>query len=495
MRFPSVPSAVPSSRRARTAGRFLATLIAPLAVALPLAAATIPVTLTADTDVDDGQCSLREAIWAANTDAAYHGCPAGNGPDRIVFSVVTPATIALSASLPFILDTVALRGPGADLLTIDGQGSYRLLAFSPAAASGWLGVEDLTLAHGFATEGGGADLSDGGSARFVRVVFLENTANNSGGGLRVAGNTRAELDRCWLSGNLALGPAGGGGLFLLAGAEAVVDRSAFSDNVAAHVNGSGGGVKVNNARLTLTRSTVARNSAFGAGGGLSLFVPALVASFAEAAIRDTTIARNTADADGNGEAGDDGGGIEVFAGGCSPEPCIRLELRNSIVADNVDAGPVLLPDFADSTTGNALQTVSLGFNLIGSNAGVTTRFAAGSPNLSGDYVGTEAAPIVPGLNALALNGGLTPSLRPRLDLPSPAIDHGYCPGSPGDQRDAGDATTRMRRYDVATVPDGPGSDGCDIGAHERSADPEGGTALFADGVEVAATLLWSAEAP
>lgn len=492
MSFAFALRAFPLSVRQRPVRCLVASLIVTLAA--PLAGATIPVTLAADTDVDDGQCTLREAIFAANTDAAYHGCPAGSGPDRITFSVATPTTIALSAGLPFILDTVTLRGPGADLLTIDGQGSHRLLAFVPAAASAWLGVEDLTLAHGFATDGGGADLSDGGAARFVRVVFLENTANNSGGGLRVAGTTRVELDRCWLSGNVALGPAGGGGLHILSGAEAVVDRSALSDNVAAHVNGSGGGVHVNASRLTLTRSTVARNSAYGGGGGVSLYLPLVPNVFNEAVIHDSTIARNTADVDATG-SDDDGGGISSFTTGCGAPTCIRLELRNTIVADNVDNGNVVLPDFAVLDGDAELQTVSLGFNLIGSNAGVSTRFAAGSPNVAGDYVGTEAAPIVPGLNSLALYGGITPSLRPRLDLPSPAIDHGYCPGSPGDQRDAGDATTRLRPFDVATVPDGPGSDGCDIGSHERSADPEVGTALFSDGFEIAATLLWSAEAP
>ncbi|QQR74582.1 MAG: CSLREA domain-containing protein [Holophagales bacterium] len=485
-------SALPRPFRPRLIGRLVAALIGMLAA--PLAGATIPVTLAADTDVDDGQCTLREAILAANTDAAYHGCPAGAGPDRIVFSVATPATIALSAGLPFVLDTLLLRGPGADLLTIDGQGSFRLLAFEPVSPNGWLGVEDLTLAHGLAESGGAVDLGHGGSGRFARVVFLENTSSNSGGALRVAGATRAELDDCWLSGNIALGPAGGGGVLVHAGAELAVDRSALTDNVAAHVNGSGGGLMINNAKLTLTRSTVARNSAYARGGGLSLYTPLTLGSFAEAVVHDSTIARNTADIDATGSS-DDGGGIAFSGDSCGNPVCSRLELRNSIVADNADNGAIVLPDFAVLAGEPEIATVSLGFNLIGSNAGVTTRFVPGSPNLAADYVGTEAAPLAPALNSLALYGGATPSLRPRLDPPSPAIDHGYCPGSPGDQRDAGSAATRLRPFDVDTVVDGPGSDGCDIGAHERSADAAVENALFGNGFEVAATLLWSAESP
>ena len=49
-------------------------------------AATITVTTNLDGFNDgDGACSLREAIQAANTNAAFDACPAGDGADTIVF--------------------------------------------------------------------------------------------------------------------------------------------------------------------------------------------------------------------------------------------------------------------------------------------------------------------------------------------------------------------------------------------------------------------------
>ena len=45
----------------------------------------ITVTVTGDGISDDGLCSLREAIIAANTGIAANGCPAGTGSDTIVF--------------------------------------------------------------------------------------------------------------------------------------------------------------------------------------------------------------------------------------------------------------------------------------------------------------------------------------------------------------------------------------------------------------------------
>ena len=44
-------------------------------------AANITVTTTDDELNADGDCSLREAIQAANTDAAVDACAAGSGPD------------------------------------------------------------------------------------------------------------------------------------------------------------------------------------------------------------------------------------------------------------------------------------------------------------------------------------------------------------------------------------------------------------------------------
>ena len=44
----------------------------------------IRVTTTADDVVIDGNCSLREAIIAANTDTAIDRCPAGSGTDSLL---------------------------------------------------------------------------------------------------------------------------------------------------------------------------------------------------------------------------------------------------------------------------------------------------------------------------------------------------------------------------------------------------------------------------
>ena len=54
------------------------------------AAGTITVNNITDSLADDGQCSLREAVIAANNDTATGSCPAGNGADVIVFDPTLP---------------------------------------------------------------------------------------------------------------------------------------------------------------------------------------------------------------------------------------------------------------------------------------------------------------------------------------------------------------------------------------------------------------------
>src|SRR5689334_6026251 len=76
-------------------------------------AATITVNSTADVAANDGQCTLREAITAANTDtssgAAAGECVAGSGADTIQFNIGsgTPS-IALTSGLPGITSPIIL---------------------------------------------------------------------------------------------------------------------------------------------------------------------------------------------------------------------------------------------------------------------------------------------------------------------------------------------------------------------------------------------------
>jgi len=90
-----------------------------LALAAPLFAATITVNSLADTTANDGACTLREAIIAANTNtlsgAAAGECAAGTaGLNVIAFSVA--GTLQPASSMPDIITPIHINGytaPGA----------------------------------------------------------------------------------------------------------------------------------------------------------------------------------------------------------------------------------------------------------------------------------------------------------------------------------------------------------------------------------------------
>ena len=87
---------------------------------------------------DDGDCSLREALQAANTDIAVDACPAGDGWDTIMVPAGT-YTLTLTGSGEDgnttgdldVLESVTILGAGAGSTTIDGNDSDRVFHVDP----------------------------------------------------------------------------------------------------------------------------------------------------------------------------------------------------------------------------------------------------------------------------------------------------------------------------------------------------------------------------
>ena len=104
----------------------------------------ITVTTLADELNSDGDCALREAIQAANTNTAVDACPAGDVlTDTITFSVA--GTITLGTQL----DILATGGPlvidGGEAITVSGGGTTRVFLVNGAID---LRLQGLTVAYG-----------------------------------------------------------------------------------------------------------------------------------------------------------------------------------------------------------------------------------------------------------------------------------------------------------------------------------------------------------
>ena len=103
-----------------------------LLLLLPASADALLITVNADTDaqaVDPANCELREAIEAANTNAAVDGCSAGFSSDAIMFGapLVAPITIQPATELPPLTSPITLNATDASncagdrTVTLDGS--------------------------------------------------------------------------------------------------------------------------------------------------------------------------------------------------------------------------------------------------------------------------------------------------------------------------------------------------------------------------------------
>ncbi|MGA3171480.1 MAG: choice-of-anchor Q domain-containing protein [Chthoniobacteraceae bacterium] len=204
--------------------------------------------LTLSSTADSGAGTLRAAITTAQSG------------DTIDATQLT-GTIALTSGSLAILDSIAIQGPGADLLSVSGDASTIFIVSGSASVS----ISGLAITTGSAAFGGG--IVTGGTLALTDCAIVGNTAANAGGGIY---NTGAlTITGCTIAGNSA--PTGGG-IYCdanSAGAPVTgtITNSTFSgnDGVGLYLEGSSGG----SASLTIINSTLSEDT----GGEIWLYAP------------------------------------------------------------------------------------------------------------------------------------------------------------------------------------------------------------------------------
>ena len=274
-------------------------------------AATITVNTTSDVSADDGECSLPEAITAANSDTASGAmtgeCAAGSGDDTIAFSVTLPGTITLTSGELPISNNLTINGPGAGSLTIDGNASSRIFSVGSGVT---VSITGLTLTNGNDLRGGG--IFNFGDLTLTDITVSGNTAISvslrGGGGIHNSGTL--SLSNSTVSGNTS--SSIGGGITTERIATLTLSNSTVSGNSATLLGGGGGGIFNFGGTLSLSNSTVSGNSTprFASGGGINHRAGTL-------SLSNSTVSGNTASA---------GGGIVIRRG--------TVTLSNSTVSGN-----------------------------------------------------------------------------------------------------------------------------------------------------------------
>lgn len=381
----------------------------------------ITVTIGVEGTNTDGQCSLREAIEAANTDTSVDGCVAGNGVDKIVFA---PGVLTVTLSLPGAGEDANQSGD-LDVLSemeIDGGSGVVIEAVS-GFSDRVLDVHSSLVLRNVVVRGGniggqscGGGIRVLGTLRAISVEVIGNTSDDRGGGICVGpdGTLRAEGMK-------------------------VMENEAKD----------GGGV-YNSGVVSMTGSVVMRNRAraIGLGQGAGLF------NKGEMRIERSTVYTNEAEFLGGT------GGIYNY--GVSAQ----LVMVNSTVGENrgigiyndLGAAALLTHVTVLSQTRYGLWRSSgilrVYYVVVGHNGekDCQGQVSEGGTSLSRDLTCTQFTlrGVEPRVESIGLYGGETPNYRPHIG--SPVLERATCVVTE-DQRG------QSRPQGVL----------CDLGSHEREA--------------------------
>jgi hypothetical protein len=179
-----------------------------------------------------GECSLPDAVTAANTKAPVNDCAAGTGNDEIEFSV--SGTIVLSATLSVTDTILSIVGPTLNGITISGgNSSVGIMTLQPGTN---VTLEDLTFADGgdtsFLVPLGAAINAMGASLTIENSTFVDNQAEDGGAIFTHAGPVT--ITNCTFYGNTGLF---GGAIYNL-GATLLLTNDTFDSNTASAAGGS-----------------------------------------------------------------------------------------------------------------------------------------------------------------------------------------------------------------------------------------------------------------
>jgi len=376
-----------------------------IALLLIFVGSALAATITVTNNNDDGAGSLRQAINDSSPG------------DTIDFdSSLNGQTITLTTGSLVIDKILTITGPGANLLTVDGNFTTRVFT-NNAAVVDTISISGLTIANGNANYGGG--ILNNGSLRITNSTISGNSASIAGGGIYNYYDSNyygsLSIANSTLSGNSA-NHDGGGGIWIWHGSLALTNTT-LSNNTANGFNASGGGIASSQSFLTITNSTLSGNGALGSGGGISSVGGGLT-------ITNSTLSGNSASVDGggisnyygfvtianstlSGNSAPDGGGIHIS----NNTPDVPVKLANTIV----NAGP----QGANIVNQDGV-VISLGYNLSSDPGG-------GFLIANGDQINTD-----PQFTSFAPQDNGGPTFTLALQPTSPAINAGDPNFNPND---------------------------------------------------------------
>ena len=211
---------------------------------------------------NDGDCSLREAISAANNNISVDACPAGDDvyTDTITFNgsgtIILTSELLISPGGPLDID-------GANVITVSGGGTTRVWRVD---ADSVVLFRDIRIINGFSIYNGAGLYNNDGEVIILNSTISENHSENSGGGIANSGSITISSSTFYNNG------ANYGGGIYNTGLVGIIN-STFSGNFAY----IGGGLD-NTLHASITNSTFSGNGGSVSGGGIQSTIPMDIAN-------------------------------------------------------------------------------------------------------------------------------------------------------------------------------------------------------------------------
>ncbi|MCA9771934.1 MAG: hypothetical protein KC466_05970, partial [Myxococcales bacterium] len=315
----------------------------------------------------DADCSLREAVIAANADASTDTVilPAGT----YALTIAGAAENAGETGDLDILGPVTIQGDAAATTIIDAGGIDRV--FHVESGSTRVVFANVTIRGGSAA-GAGTDQNGGGIYAFrslvtiLNSVITDNTAQGGGGGVDVnLDSTNPSLAGLNLLGstvsaNTAMGSGGGGGILAGGRFPVRISHGVITGNHNTSGGGRGGGAFFAGSNsLDIVASAFTDNTA-AIGGGIAINQPI------SARFRNTLIEGNTASSDGGGIHAVPRGGENTLI----ETSAIRGNAARGGGALYVDGGAIAITDSelsgnSATGTGGAVSTIRTNLTIRG----------------------------------------------------------------------------------------------------------------------------------
>jgi hypothetical protein len=258
--------------------------------------------ITVTSPADGGPGTLRQAIVVAN---------ATTTEDVKIEFKLKATEITLSTGQLELSNTaqpIAIVGPGADRLAVDGNGASRVFEISSGVTAS---ISGMSVTGGLTSDDGAGLLNQGDLT--LTGVTVSHNRSPAGGGLDNLG--KATLVGCTFADNT--GSFGGG---ILNVGTATLQDCSFVDNTAGHY---GGGIENYGAATLVGCSFVGNTAGDGAGGGFAgnenLFVPSKSSVLINCSFIDNT-------------SGGFGGGLALFVSDGGPHQVVDCVFRDNRAA-------------------------------------------------------------------------------------------------------------------------------------------------------------------